>query len=90
MKVAWIIHLIKINIVQVVLNSSRNPSISLQYLDSPIFASRCSPAEPVNGSGAFAEQYYNNYWSNNFTDIPDGLEDIVVEVGHADALDVPV
>ena len=57
-------------------NNSRNPSISLQYIDSSFFgqASRCTPAEPVNGSGAYADQYYQNYWSNNFTDVPEEID----------------
>ncbi|CAD1813583.1 hypothetical protein FOB58_005255 [Candida parapsilosis] len=66
----WILHLFKINIIQIIVNNARNPSISLQYIDSSIFnkASRCAPAEPVNGSGVYAENYY---WNNNVTDIPD-------------------
>ncbi|CAI5760635.1 unnamed protein product [Candida verbasci] len=67
----WLLYLIKINLLQIIVNGSRNPSLSLQYLDDPMFeASKCSPADPVNGSGIYAAEY-NQQFMNNITDIPE-------------------
>ncbi|EMG50272.1 hypothetical protein SBY92_003586 [Candida maltosa Xu316] len=66
--ITWIIYLIKINVLQILLNGSRNPSISLQYIRSPIFESpsKCTCDGP-NGEDMYAA---DRVWMNNITDIP--------------------
>ncbi|KAK6203354.1 uncharacterized protein RJT21DRAFT_119494 [Scheffersomyces amazonensis] len=57
------IYMLKINILQIIVHGSRNPSISLQYIDSAIFeASKCT-------SNEYADQVYVNN-NINITDIP--------------------
>ncbi|KGQ84180.1 hypothetical protein MG5_04674 [Candida albicans P57072] len=66
--ITWLLYLIKINIVQIILNNSRNPSISLQYIHSSIFdhtPSKCT-------GDTLKEDIYSaeRVWMNNITDIP--------------------
>ncbi|EGW30412.1 uncharacterized protein SPAPADRAFT_142985 [Spathaspora passalidarum NRRL Y-27907] len=61
--ILWFIYLIKINLLQMIVHGSRNPSLTIQYIDSSIFeASRCTP-ESENYSADRA-------WANNLTDVP--------------------
>ncbi|RCK57294.1 hypothetical protein Cantr_06878 [Candida viswanathii] len=69
--VTWFIYFIKINFLQMVLNGSRNPSISLQYIQSSIFEQTptectcdCSAENDLFGAKG------DSAWMNNLTDVP--------------------
>lgn len=60
--VSVLIYMLKVNVLQVLVNNSRSRSISLQFIDSSIFeASACSK---------HPEEYPDSAFVVNMTDIP--------------------
>lgn len=80
--VTWFIYFIKINFLQIVLNGSRNPSISLQYIQSPIFdqtPTECTGDKSVDDN--FFRSKKDRVWMNNITDLPILPNECEEEVG---------
>lgn len=60
--VLWFMYFLKVNVLQVLLSSSRSKSISLQHIDSELFATPC------NGRAESADHLYD--FNNNMTGHP--------------------
>ncbi|CUM65212.1 uncharacterized protein PRCAT00002841001 [Priceomyces carsonii] len=63
MKFIFILYTLKVNLIQVLVNSCRTHSISLQFIDSSIFAATTATDPP----GDYADAAFI---VNNITDIP--------------------